>query len=103
MRGLFVVAIVAVALLLGGFIAIGSKVEAAPAVPRNAETETNKCVLYSANGVFSGGIPVVYPATVSYKLQDSFYFLWLPGQDRLKVDTLSVTALPPDGSCFGII
>lgn len=97
------IAIVAALLLATFAFTTAGSVQAAPSVPRSAETVTNVCVVYSANGVFSGGIPVVYPNAVSIKSQDGFYFLWLPGQDRLKVDFLSVTLLPPDQSCLGIL
>ena len=100
MKVLFITAvIVAVALTSLSLREANAK----PAVPASAETVTNVCVLYGVDGVFSGGITVVYPSAVSFKSQDSFYFLWLPGLDRIKVDYLSVSPLPPDDICVGIV
>ena len=52
-----------------------------------------------------GGIAIVAPETVTYKhLKSGGAFVTLPGQDRLKVDYLSVTPLPPgETECAGIV
>jgi len=101
MKG-FVAAVAVASVLLAGSFFVASHAEAK--VPPIATTATNVCVIYSVDGVYSGGIPIVWPATVSYRYvgQSGSAFLWLPGQDRLRVDTLSVTPLPP-GGCFGIL
>lgn len=94
--------IVVAALLLVTVFTVGTA-NAAPAIPKSATTTTNVCIVYSIDGIYSGGIGVHAPETVSFKSQDSFYFLWLPGQDRLRVDTLGISPLPPDEICVGIV
>lgn len=103
MRVIFIVAVIALAVVLAGLNASDS--EAAPAIPRSAATVTDVCVVYTIDGVSSGGIPVIQPDTVSYKpLDGRGFFLWLPGQDRIRVDTLSMQLLPPgQTTCAGIL
>lgn len=71
-------------------------------VPQNATTTTNVCVIYSVNGILSGGVPVISPDTVSYRYNGvDGIFLWLPNQDRLTVDTLSLTPMIDPTQCVG--
>lgn len=97
------IAIVVVAILLATTFTVGTA-KAAPAVPKNATTTNNVCLVYSINGVYSGGIAINSPNTVSYKTQDGHIFLWLPGMERIRVDTLAVSPLPlPPDVCVGIV
>jgi len=103
MRNFFIGLLV---LLVVGFLAAGSaSVEAkGPPVTPNATTVTDVCLVYKVDGVFSGGIPVTWPATVSYRQNgNDGIFLWLPGQDRMRVEWLGVGPLPPDRTCVGIV
>ena len=92
-------------LVVGLLVAVSASVEAkGPPVPPNATTVTDVCVVYEMDGVFSGGIPVVWPETVSYRYNgNDGISLWLPSQERLKVDWLGVGPLPPDRTCVGIV
>lgn len=94
--------IVVGALLALAAVTTAMALKPAPNVPPNVVTTTNVCLVYSVDGIYSGGIPITPPQNVSYRQIDSSpYFLWLPNQDRKKVDTLSVTPLTPEG-CVGI-
>ncbi len=96
---LFVAGVAALMLLAGALV---STSPADAYAPRQLTT-TNVCVVYAVDGVYSGGIAIVAPETVTYRqLKSGGAVLWLPGQDRLKVDYLSVTPLPPgETECAG--
>ena len=97
MKGFIIVA----AILFATYATV--KAEASPAIPHSAETLTDVCLVYSVDGAYFGGIGIHSPNTVSVKSQDGFFFLWLPGRDRIKVDTLGISPLPPDNTCVGIV
>ena len=71
-------------------------------VPKNAVTATDVCVVYSVNSVYNGQA-VMFPDTVSYRYVASGAFLWLPGQNMIKVETLSLTPITSADQCFSIV
>ena len=96
------IAIIVAALLLATFTVVGAE-----ATSPKTTTTTNKCVVYSLNGVYSGGIQVVSPDTVTYRQIDSgSYWLQFSSSSggKFKVDTLGVSPLPPPPDvCVGIV
>ena len=98
---LFLAGLFAAMVLAGAFLSTHTADAYAP----RQLTTTNVCVVYAMDGVYSGGIAIVAPETVTYKhLKSGGAFVTLPGQDRLKVDYLSVTPLPPgETECAGIV
>ena len=99
LRNILTISIFVLGLLLGNLL--NFKVEAKNS--NNLITETNVCVVYQADGLWSGGIPVMEPETVSYRYSGNSIFLWLPNQDRLRVDSLSVTPISLPEDCQGLL
>jgi hypothetical protein len=99
----FFLLIISLALLGGGLVA-ASTVQAKEIHPQ-AETTTGVCVVYQVDEVFSGGIGVSWPEVVSYRhIGNGNAFLWLPNQERLKVQSLAITPLVPgETGCVGIL
>jgi len=78
----------------------------APAkIPANATTNTNVCVVYEHDGAFAGGLPVMEPQTVSYRHpnDDGSALVWLPGRERIRVDSLAVLPVSSIGECAGVL
>lgn len=87
-------------------VAAGLPVTPATAnVPPNASTVTNVCLVYEDDGLFSGGIAVFWPETVSYRYigGSGDAFLWLPDGRRLRVEYLGISPLQPGEACIGIL
>ena len=74
-------------------------------IPADATTNTNVCLVYESGGIFSGGLPVMEPQTVSYRhVNDGgSALLWLPGRDRLRVDSLAVVPVSSTRECAGVL
>ena len=74
-------------------------------VPANATTDTNVCLVYESGGIFSGGLAVMEPQTVSYRhLNDGgSASLWLPRRERIRVDSLAVVPVSSIGECAGVL
>ncbi len=72
-------------------------------------TATNGCLVYQRDGVFSGGIPVVYPDFITWAYLNggpaagSYQALVFFNGELFKVDFLSLTVSdPPSTDCVGI-
>src|SRR3989442_11109944 len=68
-------------------------------IPANATTNTNVCLVYEYGGIFSGGLLVMEPQTVSYPhvSDGGSALLLLPGQDPPPVYFLPVVPGFPFG------
>ena len=74
-------------------------------IPANATTNTNVCLVYEYGGTFNGGLPVMEPQTVGYRHlnDDGSALLWLPGRERIRVDSLAVVPVSSIGECAGVL
>src|SRR5438876_11361556 len=74
-------------------------------IPANATTSTNVCVVYEHGETFNGGLPVMEPQTVSYRhlTEDGSGLLWLPGRQRIRVDSLAVVPVSSTGECESVV
>ncbi|HET9476482.1 MAG TPA: hypothetical protein VFP63_03235 [Dehalococcoidia bacterium] len=97
--------LLALAISLALLLPVAHDRDAEARVPHSATTVTNVCLVYSVDGIYSGGVPVAWPATISYRYvgPSGGAFLWLPSGERLRVEYLSITPLSPDNVCIGIV
>src|SRR6266498_5194053 len=74
-------------------------------IQANATTNTNVCLVYEYEGVFKGGLPIMEPQTVSYHQlnDDGPALLWLPGRQRIRVDSLAVVPVSSTGECANVL
>ena len=73
-----------------------------PQTAKGTITTSNVCVLYQVNNVYNS-VPVMLPDTVSYRYSNGGAFLWLPGQDVMKVDYLLLTTISSPQDCVTIL
>ena len=74
-------------------------------IPANETTNTNVCLVYEYGGTFYGGLPVMEPQTVGYRHlnDDGSALLWLPGRERIRVDSLAVVPVSSIGECADVL
>jgi len=74
-------------------------------IPAKATTSSNVCVVYEHGGTFDGGLPVMEPQTVSYRHpnDDESALVWLPGRERIRVDSLAVVPVSSIRECAGVL